>query len=118
MTISEAVVLSGADTEETGKDPLSKESLLGNIFTLLARHEATGGTLGFIFLLMAIYPEYQQRMQKELDDQLGSRPMNEWILEKDYPALEQDYVGVIQKEVLYVFNPASFILRKAVRHSC
>jgi hypothetical protein len=64
---------------------------------------------------MEIYPEYQQRMQKELDEQLGSRPMNEWALEKDYSALEQGYVGAIQKEVLYVFNPASFILKKALR---
>jgi cytochrome P450 len=59
VTISEVVVLSGADTEATGKDPLSKESVLGNIFfTLLAGHETTGGTLGFIFLLMEIYLEY------------------------------------------------------------
>jgi hypothetical protein len=41
--------------------------------------------------------------------------MDEWTLEKDYPALEQGYMGAIQKEVLYVFNPASFILRKAPR---
>jgi cytochrome P450 len=116
VTISEAVVLSGADPEVTGKHPLSKESVLGNIFfTLLAGHETTRGTLGFIFLLMAIYPEYQQRMQKELDEQLGERPMHEWTLEKDYPALEQGYFGAIPKEVLHVFNPASFILRKALR---
>ena len=49
-------------------------------------------------------------MQKELDEL-----MNEWTLEKDYPALKQGYFGAIQKEVLYMFNPASFILRKALR---
>ena len=88
---------------------------MGNIFfTLLAGHETTGGTLGFIFLLLAIYPECQQRMQKELDDQLGGRRMDEWTLEKDYAALEQGYVGAIQKEVLYIFNPASFIMRKTL----
>lgn len=90
--------------------------MLGNIFfTLLAGHETTGGTLGFIFVLMAIYPEYQQRMQDELDDQLGERPMKEWTIEKDYPALERGYVGAIQKEVLYVFNPASFVMRKTIK---
>ncbi|KAH8653178.1 cytochrome P450 [Tricladium varicosporioides] len=115
-TILESVVLSGVDTEVTGRNPLSQESVLGNIFfTLLAGHETTGGTLGFIFLLMAIYPEYQQRVQRELDDQLGGRPMHEWTLEKDYTVLEQGYVGAIQKEVLYVFNPASFIMRKALK---
>lgn len=54
-------------------------------------------------------------MQKELDDQLGTRPASEWTLEKDYPVLKRGFVGAIQKEVLYVFNPASFMLRKAVR---
>lgn len=89
---------------------------MGDIFlTLLAGHETTGGTLGFIYLLMAIYPEYQQRMQKELDDQLGTRPVNEWTLEKDYQILRQGYVGAIQKEVLYVYNPASFTMRKALK---
>ncbi|TVY13635.1 Cytochrome P450 2J3 [Lachnellula arida] len=110
-TILESIVLSGV----TSKDPLPKESVLGDIFfTLLAGHETTGGTLGFTYLLMAIYPECQKRMQAELDDQLGRRPVNQWTLEKDYPVLRQGYVGAIQKEILYVFNPASFIMRKAL----
>jgi cytochrome P450 len=89
--------------------------VLGNIFfTLLAGHETTGGTLGFIYLLMAIYPEHQKRMQKELDDQLGDRPTDEWSLEKDYPILKQGLLGAIQKEVLYLFNPASFMMRKTL----
>ncbi|CAG8972742.1 hypothetical protein HYALB_00006833 [Hymenoscyphus albidus] len=109
--ILESVVLAGVN----GKDPLPKESVLGNIFfSLLAGHETNGGTLGFIYLLMAIYPEYQQRMQKELDNQLGTRPASEWTLENDYPVLKRGFLGAIQKEVLYVFNPASFIMRKAL----
>jgi hypothetical protein len=40
--------------------------------------------------------------------------MNEWTLEKDYPALEQGYVGAIQKEVLYLFNPASFYFEESI----
>ena len=110
--MSESVVLSGSTTE----NPLSKESVLGNIFfSLLAGHETTGGTLGFAYLLMAIYPQFQQQMQRELDAQLGSRPMNEWSLETDYPKLRQGYLGAVQKELLYLFNPASFIMRKALK---
>ena len=41
--------------------------------------------------------------------------MDEWTVEKDYLALEQGYVGAIQKEVLYIFNPASFVLRKTLK---
>jgi cytochrome P450 len=63
---------------------------------------------------MAIYPEHQKRMQTELDAQLGNRPIDEWSLEKDYPIIKQSLLGAIQKEVLYLFNPASFIMRKTL----
>jgi hypothetical protein len=42
-------------------------------------------------------------MQKELDEL-----MNEWTLEKDYPALKQGYFEVIQKGVLCLIPPHSF----------
>jgi hypothetical protein len=63
---------------------------------------------------MAIYPEHQKRMQTELDIQLGNRSTDEWSLEKDYPILRQGLLGAIQKEVLYLFNPASFMMRKTL----
>ncbi|EPE26448.1 Cytochrome P450 [Glarea lozoyensis ATCC 20868] len=110
-TILESVVLS----EVSEKNPLAKESVLGNIFfTLLAGHETTGGTLGFIYLLMAIYPDHQKQLQKQLDDQLGDRSPENWSLEKDYPILKQGLLGAIQKEVLYFYNPASFMMRKTL----
>ncbi|TVY87270.1 Cytochrome P450, partial [Lachnellula willkommii] len=96
-TILDSIVLSGV----TSKDPLPKDSVLGDIFfTLLAGHEANGGTLGFIYLLMAKYPEHQKRCKRSWTTNLvGGR---------------HGYVGAIQKEALYVFNPASFIMRKAL----
>ncbi|KAI9712831.1 MAG: hypothetical protein M1820_001453 [Bogoriella megaspora] len=114
-TILESVVLSGASSEVSGKESLLKDSVLGNIFfTLLAGHETTGGTLGFIFTLMAIYPDIQGRLQKELDELFGNRLLEEWSLERDFEALERGLAGAIQKEVLYIFNPASFIMRKTL----
>ncbi|KAI9692657.1 MAG: hypothetical protein M1820_009491 [Bogoriella megaspora] len=112
-TILEAIVVSAADPEITGKTPLSKESVTGNIFfTLLAGHETTGSTLGFACTLLAIYPEYQKRIQDQLDRQLGDRPEYEWTVEKDFLPLQRGYLGAVQKEVLYLYNPASFIMRK------
>ena len=108
-------MISAADPKITGKKPLPKESITGNIFfTLLAGHETTGSTLGFACTLLAIYPEYQKRMQEQLDKQLNDRASSEWTVENDFIPLQRGYVGAVQKEVLYLYNPASFIMRKSV----
>ena len=108
-------MISAADPVITGKKPLPQESVTGNIFfTLLAGHETTGATLGFLLLLLAIYPEYQRKVQIELDDQLGTRPKSEWTVEKDFQALQKGYIGAIQKETLKLYNPGSFFMRKTV----
>ena len=111
----EAIVISAADPELTGKKPLPEVSVLGNIFfTLLAGHETLGSTLGFILVLVTLFPEYQRRIQEELDQRFGGRPRSEWTVEKDYQALQKGYIGAVQKEVLYIYNPASFIVRRTV----
>ena len=108
-------MISAADPEITGKKPLPEESVLGNIFfTLLAGHETSGSTMGFIFVLIVLYPEYQKRIQEELDGQLNGRPKSEWTVEKDYQALQKGYLGAVQKEVLYIYNPGSFLMRTTV----
>ena len=109
----EAIVVSAADPGLTGKAPLPEESVLGNIFfTIMAGHETLGSTLGFVFVLITLYPEYQARIQEEVDKQLGDRPMSDWSVEKDFQALQRGYLGAVQKEVLYLYNPASFVMRK------
>lgn len=111
----EAIVVSAADPGLTGKAPLSEKSVLGNIFfTILAGHETLGSTMGFIFVLITLYPEYQTRIQEEVDKQLGNRPMSEWSVEKDFQPLQRGYLGAVQKEVLYLYNPGSFLMRKTV----
>ena len=108
-------MISAADPEITGKKPLPEESVLGNIFfTLLAGHETSGSTMGFIFVLLVLYPEYQKRIQEELDGQLKGRPKSKWTVEKDYQALQKGYLGAVQKEVLYIYNPGSFLMRTTV----
>ena len=70
--------------------------------------------MGFIFMLLALYPEYQKRIQEDLDTQLGGRPRSEWTVEKDYQALQKGYLGAVQKEALYIYNPGSFLMRTVV----
>ena len=108
-------MISAADPEITSKKPLPEESVLGNIFfTLLAGHETSGSTMGFIFVLLTLYPEYQKRIQEELDRQLDGRPKSEWTVENDYQALQKGCLGAVQKEVLYLYNPGSFLMRTTV----
>ena len=108
-------MISAADPELTGKKPLPEESVMGNIFfTILAGHETLGSTMGFIFVFLALYPEYQTRIREELDRQLGKRLKSEWTVEKDFQALQRGYIGAVQKEVLYLYNPGSFLMRTTV----
>lgn len=108
-------MLSGADPEIAGKRALPEESVLGNLFfSILAGHETTGSAMSFIFLLMAIYPDMQRKLQDQLDEQFGDRPLSEWTIEHDYQPLQKGLLGAIQKEVLTLYNPATFLMRKVI----
>jgi cytochrome P450 len=104
--ILESIVLAGADlTSQVSSKPLPEGSVLGNIFfTLMAGHETTGNSLAFAVILLAIYPEHQDQIQKELDRILGDRPTQEWTSDFDYQALNNGYLGAVLKEVLRTYN--------------
>jgi cytochrome P450 len=115
-TILESIVLAGSDrASQVGGRPLAEGSVLGNIFfTLMAGHETTGNSLAFAVLLLAIYPEHQTEIQKELDRVLGDRPPEHWTSESDYKILNQGYLGAVLKEVLRSYNVVQFIFRLTV----
>lgn len=70
--------------------------------------------MGFIFVLITLYPEYQERIQEELDRHFDGRLKSEWTVEKDYQGLQKGHIGAVQKEALYIYNPGSFLMRKTV----
>lgn len=99
---------------EPGDIPLSRKSVLGDIFfALLAGHETTGSPMAFMIYLMAIYPEYQKELHDELDRQLGSRPRQEWTVTEDYNALQKGFLGAIQAETLRLYHPSQWNFRRA-----
>lgn len=107
--------MSGSDPSIAGKNKLSNASVLGNLFfTLMAGHETTGSTLAFMLRLMAIYPEEQRKVQKQLDEHFGNRPTSEWSIEQDYQALQSGHIGAVIKETLQLYNPLSFLPRCVV----
>jgi cytochrome P450 len=114
--ILESIVLAGADlTSQVSSKPLPEGSVLGNIFfTLMAGHETTGNSLAFAVILLAIYPEHQEQIHKELDRILGDRPTEEWTSDSDYQALNNGYLGAVLKEVLRTYNVVQFIFRITV----
>jgi cytochrome P450/NADPH-cytochrome P450 reductase len=67
-------MLSGVD-KETG-EKMTRESVRYNMVTfLVAGHETTSGTLGFLFYHLLKNPEKYLRAQKEVDEVLGDGPM-------------------------------------------
>ncbi|PVI03882.1 cytochrome P450 [Periconia macrospinosa] len=114
--ILESIVVAGSDrASQVGSRPLSEGSVLGNIFfTLMAGHETTGNSLAFAVILLAIYPDHQAQVQKELDRILADRTTADWNSEADYQALNKGYLGAVLKEVLRHYNVVQFMFRLTV----
>ncbi|KAF2730596.1 cytochrome P450 [Polyplosphaeria fusca] len=113
-TLLESIVIAGTPgPTQPDARPLPEASILGNIFfTQMAGHETTGNSTAFLIFLLALYPEAQLKIQKELDDVLGDRPKDEWSVEKDYSALLNGYMGAVQKEGLRLFGVVQFVPRR------
>lgn len=79
----------------------------------MAGHHTVGSVTSFIFMFLALYPDAQKRLQKELDQQFGNRSKSDWSIEQDFKSLQNSYLGAIQKEVAALYNPVQFIPRIA-----
>ncbi|KAL6720900.1 hypothetical protein ACLMJK_002825 [Lecanora helva] len=115
-SILESIVLAGTpDQSETGYSPLPTESILGNIFfTLLSGHETTGNTMAFALNILAVYPEYQENIQRELDQLLSQRPWQEWTLEQEYQSLQQGWLNAVLKEAMRLYGVVQYVPRNIV----
>ena len=80
----------------------------------MAGHETVGNTLAFALLLLAVYPEYQAKVQEDLDRLLQNRPWEEWSLEQEYQMLQRGWIGAVLKEVLRPYAVVPFIIRRIV----
>lgn len=84
-----------------GRPGLTEQEIIGNTFMLVfTGHATTTNTLHYTIMMLAIYPEYQMKLQEELDRILGDR---EPTYEKDYPALAEGWAGAIFYETLRLF---------------
>ena len=116
MDIIESIVLAGTPGQNREESSiLSEQSVFGNIFfMMMAGHETVGNALAFALYLLAIYPEYQSKIQGDLDVLLHNRPWEQWSIEQEYQALQNSWIGAVLKEVLRPYAVVPFITRMIV----
>lgn len=101
-------MLNGVD-KETG-EKMTKESVRFNMVTfLVAGHETTSGTLGFLFYHLLKNPEKYLRAQQEVDEVLGDRP----IEAKDISHLV--YIKFAIYEALRFLGPIGLNAKHAIK---
>ncbi|KAK4495698.1 hypothetical protein PRZ48_012966 [Zasmidium cellare] len=112
-SLLESIVVAGATGE--AKDALPEDHALGNLFlTALAGHETTANTMAFTIMLLAVYPDWQKRVQQQLDQQLGGRERLQWSFDQDYQALQKGPVWAVLKESMRLYNVVQHLYRKTV----
>ena len=85
---------------------LTDSEVMGNLFMfIIAGHETSANSIHFCILLLALHPEAQRRVQKELEQVLQGRAVSEWEYERDVPALLNGYVGAVLSEELRLIAP-------------
>jgi cytochrome P450/NADPH-cytochrome P450 reductase len=100
-------MLEGVD-KETG-EKMTRESIRYNMVTfLVAGHETTSGTLGFLFYHLLKTPEKYLRAQQEIDDVLGDRSMEA----KDVSHLV--YIKFAVYEALRFLGPIGLTAKHAI----
>ena len=94
------------------KPLLSKSEVIGNAFVqahpssqqlpadglqifILAGHETTAHMLANAIYFLAIYPEYQVKLQEEIDSVLGDSDHNETSYNAHYDALSSGWIAAI-----------------------
>ncbi|KAG8880583.1 hypothetical protein FRB97_000678 [Tulasnella sp. 331] len=97
-----------ANTEEDGDEvPLSLREVMGNMFVfLMAGHETVGHTLAFMFGLLALDPEEQDRLYEHIKSVLGDRDLTY----HDIHSLSR--VFAVVNETLRLYPPLFIILKE------
>ncbi len=101
--------LLAATDPETGES-MSDDYVLDNLLTfLIAGHETTASSLTWTLYLLAKYPEWQERIAREVHDVVGSD-----ALSADHIA-KLDITRQVLSEAMRVYAPAPMIARVAER---
>lgn len=95
-------------------ESLSVSEILGNTFILLlAGHETVANSILCSLLYLAIHPQQQRLLQKDIDDIFADRPMSSWDFQTDMPKLSSGMAGAVLNEELRLMAPLPFLLKRS-----
>ena len=101
--------LSASDPEKGGGPTgqlLTDGEILGNAFVfILAGHETAANTIHFALLFLAMNPESQKLLHKDIDALFGDRDCSTWDYDTDVPKLFGNMVGAVMNEELRLIPP-------------
>ncbi|KAF2878215.1 cytochrome P450 [Massariosphaeria phaeospora] len=91
-------------------EPLEHEAILGNIWVfVLGGFHTSSNTLHFIFILLAIHPSIQSKLQASIDEFFKAREPSTWTHSEDFPAFLNSHVGAVIAETLRCFGVLPWI---------
>lgn len=92
----------------SGEEPLTDEELQGNIYIyLLAGHETTAHSISYSLALLALWPDKQEEMYRQIMQAMPSDGLTSYA---DYKKFE--YVLAVYFETLRIFPPVQQIPKK------
>lgn len=96
-------------TDPEDKTTLSEEAVADNVLTfLVAGHETTGNALAWIIYLLALFPEVERNVLRELKHTFEGGPVTRGRLE------ELTLTRAVVSEALRLYPPAPFMGREAI----
>ncbi|KAK5077624.1 putative P450 monooxygenase [Exophiala xenobiotica] len=98
------------NTDAKAKGQLTESEILGNMFVLiLAGHETAANSIHFSAVYLALFPDSQRRLQKDLDQIFAGKPPSEWDYDRDLPQLFGGMAGAVLAEELRLVPPVTGI---------
>lgn len=96
---------------------LTKKEIVGNAFIMfLAGHETTANTLHFSILEMAINPECQRLLQRDIVELVGTSDPGTWDYEKLVNPMMASMLGAVMNETLRVLPAVTSIPKQVSPH--
>lgn len=89
-----------------GSETLTDSEVLGNMFVfILAGHETAANSIHFSLLYLALNPDSQRALQKDLDGIFQGRSPSDWDYDRDLPQLFGGMAGAVMNEELRLVPP-------------
>jgi cytochrome P450 len=106
MDIMGQLVRSQMQIKNDASSQLEDRELLGNMFVMiLAGHETVANSIHFSMVFLALHPQSQRRLQRDLDQILQGREPSEWDYDRDLPQLFGSMAGAVLNETLRLVPP-------------